>query len=62
MSVAHAESMVDTIAEKVIEKLRNISFDIPADKDGGNESANFLGYQRRGRKGLGNKSNRGDFS
>lgn len=61
MSVANAESMVDTIAEKVIEKLRNTSFDIPADKDGGNESANFLGYQRRGRKGLGNKSNRGDF-
>ena len=61
MSVANAESMVDTIAEKVIEKLRNTSFDIPADKDGGNESANFLGYQRRGRKGRGNKSNRGDF-
>ena len=61
MAVANTESMVDTIADKVIEKLRNISFDIPADKDGGNESANFLGYQRRGRRGKGNTSNRGDF-
>jgi len=45
MSVANAESMVDTIAEKVIEKSRDISFDIPEDKDGGNESANFLGFR-----------------
>ena len=46
MTVANAESVLDTIAEKGIEKLCDISFDIPADKDGGNESANFLGYFR----------------
>ena len=39
--------MVDTIAEKIIEKLRNIPFDIPADKDGGNESANFLRGEKK---------------
>ena len=53
MSVANAESMVDTIAEKVIEKLRNISLDIPADKDGGNESAIFFGISEARAQGQG---------
>ena len=53
MTVANAESMVDTFAEKVMEKLRSVSFDIPADKDEGNESANFFGISEARAQGQG---------
>ena len=57
MAVASTESMVDTTVDKVIEKLRNIFFHTSTDKNGGNDSANFVGYQMRGGKGRG----RGNF-
>ena len=56
MAIASTEGMDDTIADKVIEKLRNIPFHTSTDKDWGNESANFVGYQMRGGKGRGRGS------
>ena len=61
MVVEGSENMVDAIADKVIAKLRNISFEVQGGKDRGTASANFVGYQMQGNRSGGKERNRGNF-